>query len=102
MAHGKNYHIELLNGENFYNWKFRMGMILLENGVNKYVENPLETTGLSADELEREQKKDNKARSLIVQYVNDNQLESLRERKTAYEMWKTLEEKYEVYLENCI
>lgn len=98
MAHGSGIRhilIELLDGENYYNWKFRMGMILLENGVDGCIKTKLDFTDMTEEEKRKATKNDNKAMSLIVQCVKDNQLECLREKNTAFEMWKTLEQKYE-------
>lgn len=39
--------------------------------------------------------KNSKAKSLIVQCIDDNKIESLRGKKTEYTMWQTLKEKYE-------
>lgn len=83
------YCIEPLNGNNYNNWKFRMEMILAENEVKKLVENEVDAT--KSDEV----KKDNKAKSLIIQCVDDSQLESLRDCQTAYAMWNVLDGKYE-------
>lgn len=97
MAHSvKSYCIEPLNGNNYYNWKFRMEMILAENCVVEQI-----TKEVKAEEMTDEQKKqlflkhDNKAKSLIIQCVEDSQLECLREKKSAYQMWVTLEKKFE-------
>lgn len=97
MATGtKNFNIELLNGNNFYNWKFRMQMILAEYGVDDLIANEVKAENLPSDEARKKHiKNDNKAKSIIIQCVDDGQLENLREKKTAYKMWKCLEEIYE-------
>lgn len=38
MAQGKNFSIELLNGNNYHNWKFRVEMLLAENSVLEQVQ----------------------------------------------------------------
>lgn len=92
----KNYHIEVLNGNNYYNWKFRMEMILAENGVLEYVEAEIDISSLTTSkDKEAQIRKDSKAKSLIIQCVDDNQLECLRDKKTAFQMWKTLNDRYE-------
>lgn len=94
---GKSYTIEALNGNNYYNWKFRMEMILAENEVSETIlkETDLTQSQLSEKEKAVLSKKEAKAKSLIVQCVEDNQLECLRDMKTAFQMWETLREKYE-------
>ena len=91
----KSFLIEPLDGENYYNWKFRMELILAENGVADCIKEETDLTTLSEENKKKEIKMDNKAKSLIVQCVKDNQLESLREKKTACSMWKMLEQKHE-------
>lgn len=41
------------------------------------------------------QKKDQKCRSYIVQCLDDAQIDFIRDKSTAYNMWQTLEERYE-------
>lgn len=91
----KTYNIEALNGENYYNWKFRIQMILAENNVGDHVEHELDTEGLTVAEKDALMKQEHKAKSIIVQCVADSQLEHLRGKKTSHEMWKTLEDKFE-------
>ncbi|CAH1112192.1 unnamed protein product [Psylliodes chrysocephalus] len=99
MAHvgvgGKTFFNEPLNTENYYNWKFRIQLILAENGVAECIEREVNIAQLTGEEKAKEIKNENKAKSLIVQCVKDNQLESLREKKTISSMWKLLEQKYE-------
>lgn len=93
---GKLYSIEALNGLNYFNWKFRMEMILAENNVTDAINEEIRINGaMSEKEKEALVKKDAKAKSLIVQCVEDSQLETLRDKETAYKMWETLKEKYE-------
>lgn len=99
MAQGgnRNYSIEVLKGENYHNWKFRMELILAENGVSSSIEVELKVDDLATERDKQEViRKDSKAKSLIVQYVDDNQLECLRGKGTAFQMWQTLKEKYEM------
>lgn len=94
-AHIRNYCIEQLNGGNYYNWKFRMEAILAENGVSEVIKTESDVNNMQENEKTAFVKNDNKAKSLIIQCVEDSQLESLRDKNTAYKMWTTLEEKYE-------
>lgn len=92
----KNYCVEQLNERNYHNWKFRMEMILEENGCLENVKSETDVNTI-VDEQKKNTylKMDSKAKSLIVQCVEDSQLEYLREKDTAYKMWKTLKDKYE-------
>lgn len=94
-AHGLKYNIEPLTGENFHNWKFRMQIILAENGSLEYITIETNINSLDANARATFSKNDNKAKSLIIQCVADSILECLRDKTTAYYMWKTLEEKFE-------
>lgn len=88
--------LEPLNGNNYYNWKFRVQLILGENKVFDITNKEVKVENFTRDEEINEfKRKDNKAKSLIVQFVADNELECLRDQNTAYKMWKTLETKYE-------
>lgn len=93
---GKHYSIEALNGNNYHNWKFRMEMILAENNVLGCIEKDTNVEDI-IDEKEKAAKVqlENKAKSLIIQCVNDNQLECLRDKKTAFKMWMMLKDRYE-------
>lgn len=88
------YMVEPLNGSNYHNWKFRMLMLLAENDVagcvnHEYVQDVEDT------KCELDRKKENRAKNLIVQCVDDSQIENLRDKVSAYQMWKCLENLYE-------
>lgn len=88
--------VEPLTGNNFYNWKFRMETILAEHGVLYCAKTKTDLSTL-ADEASKKTftNNDNKAKSLIIQCVDDSQLECLRDKNSAYEIWETLQERYE-------
>lgn len=93
---GKNYCVEPLNGNNYYNWKFRIKMILAENNVLEMVESEVKIEEITDEEKKKKHiKNENRAKILIIQFVEDNQLESLRDKSSAYQMWEALEDKYE-------
>lgn len=50
---------------------------------------------MDEDNITKFTKNDNIGRWLIVQCVADSQLEYLREKNTAYQMWSILEDRYE-------
>lgn len=85
----KKISIEPLNGNNYHTWKFRIELILAEYDVLTHVQNEVALEDNTA------RKKDNKAKSLLVQCIEDSEIESLRECKTAYQMWKVLANKHE-------
>lgn len=96
MAQTKNFCIEPLNGLNYHNWKFRVEMLMAQENISEFIEEA-ENYDTITDEARKIEKhrKDKKAQSIIVQCVEDTQLECLRNKKTAYEMWIALKEKYE-------
>lgn len=85
----KKLSIEPLSGNNYHTWKFRIELILEEREVLDYVKCQVALEEAAA------KKKDNKAKSILVQCIEDSEIESLRDCKTAYEMWKMLGNKYE-------
>uniref|UniRef100_A0A1Y1MQF0 Endonuclease n=2 Tax=Photinus pyralis TaxID=7054 RepID=A0A1Y1MQF0_PHOPY len=91
----KFYNIDQLTGDNYFNWKFRMQMILDENGVIDCIEKQTDVTKLNEEGAKKFKKNDSKARSLIVQCVVDDLLECLRDKSDAFSMWTVLENKFE-------
>lgn len=88
--------IDPFDGTNFSSWKFRMTLILKEKDVFEVIEHIFNETIYNTEAKVREYKtKDVKARSLIVQCVTDGQLELLKNKESAYDMWKCLEEAFE-------
>lgn len=73
-----------------------MTLILKEKDVFEVIEHIFNETVYNTEAKVREYKtKDVKARSLIVQCVTDEQLELLKNKESAYDMWKCLEEAFE-------
>lgn len=63
----KNYLIEVLKGENYCNWKFRMELILEENIVLDCVTQDLNISGITEEKAKQEKiRKDSKVKSLII------------------------------------
>lgn len=85
----KKLNIEPLNGKNYHNWKFRVEMLLAEYDVSAMIQSKVNTT------VPAELKKDNKAKSILVQCVEDTEIESLRDCKSVFQMWNVLKGKYE-------
>lgn len=91
-----NYNIEPLNANNFHTWKFRMEMLLLEKGVNDMAKNAFNEDNYSEErEREKAKRKDNMCKNLIVQCLGDSQIDLVRGKKTAHDMWRCLEDMYE-------
>lgn len=89
MAHvagSKNFLVEQLNGDGYHSWQFRMQLILAEHEVVECIQKDIDLGTLAEEQKKIEISKNNKAISLIVQCVKDSQLESLREKTTAYKM----------------
>uniref|UniRef100_A0A1Y1L115 Retrovirus-related Pol polyprotein from transposon TNT 1-94 n=1 Tax=Photinus pyralis TaxID=7054 RepID=A0A1Y1L115_PHOPY len=91
----KAYNIDQLADDNYLNWKFRMEMILDENAVKECVTKEIDITTLNEDEQGRMKKNNSKDKSLIVQCVSDKHLEILRDKESAFAMWKALEDRFE-------
>lgn len=71
--------VEPLVGSNYYNWKFRMEMILAEHNVLEYVTEETKPSSLTSEPAKKDFKiNDNKAKSIIVQCVDDSQLECFK------------------------
>lgn len=70
---GKNYCDEPLNRNNYYNWKFRIKMILAENNVLEVVETETKLEEITDEEKKKEHiKNENRAKNLIIQFVEDD------------------------------
>lgn len=96
MANKNNFNIELLNGNNYAACKFRIKILLEEKGVGIWVENEF-TPSAYTDDSKREQdkKKDKLCQSIIVQCLDDSQLDFIRDKENAFEMWEALRNRYE-------
>lgn len=95
--------LEKLNNENYFLWKFKMEYLLRKEGcwfatsTVKQAEKAKDTADATSskstdpEKLSTWEVADEKARSLIVLCVSDNQLSLLRNKETANEMWTSLE-----------
>lgn len=98
----EKYKVSLFNGTNYSNWKFRM-QVLLEEHLIDHINNTLDNTTLitalpaatANTQLAVLRKNDRKYKSLITQCITDNHLEYVKEKETAFEMWKALSESFE-------
>ena len=93
-----NLNVELLNANNYHTWKFRMTMLLTEKDVIGWTKEEFNEVNLAASretEKVKAKKDNNLCKSLIVQCLDDSQIDLVRDKETAYQMWKSLEERYE-------
>lgn len=85
-----------LDGSNFSSWKYRVKLLLMEKDIIDIIEKQFDESIYDTEEKKKDFKtKDIKARSLIVQCVSDRQLELIKNKDSAYDMWKTLGNTYE-------
>lgn len=84
--------VSKLNDDNYFNWKFKMEMLLMKESL-------WDTVNSEKPEVQAEitawTKKDNEARAWIVLSVEDNQLNLIRNAKTSGEVWKLLKDHHE-------
>lgn len=106
----EKFRIPLFDGRNYDDWKFRMEVFLDEKEVLEHLEKPLddweasycqvagdkqETTDLKTKALLEIKRKDRKCKNYIVQRIQDNQLEHVKGKQTAYEVWTGLQRRFE-------
>ncbi|KAK9692948.1 hypothetical protein QE152_g34796 [Popillia japonica] len=96
-AEKKNtFNIDILTSNNYHTWKFRMITLMQEKEVKEFIENEFKEENYTNETKKVEARKgDNKCKSYIVQCLDDTQIELIRNKTTAYSMWKSLEERHE-------
>lgn len=84
--------IPQFDGTNFSNWKYRVGVLLDEKGLRKYIEKTLEVILTEVDPTKRDEAKteEKKCISILVQSIHDSQLEYVREKTLAKDMFDAL------------
>lgn len=87
MANIERYSITKLNNENYFNWKFRVEMLLKEKDVWSAISK--ETPSTITDAWT---KADEKALATIVLTIEDSQLQHVRSCATAKAAWNALKE----------
>lgn len=81
------------DGTNFSNWKYRIKILLEEKCLENYLTSPLSTLlGATSDEKMRDALKNGEKRckSILVQYISDSQLEYIKDKELAKEIYDTL------------
>ncbi|KAK9712911.1 hypothetical protein QE152_g24642 [Popillia japonica] len=75
-----------------------MTVLLSEKEVLEYIQTKYEVTYYeNEDDKSNAKKKDKKCKSYIVQCLGDDQIDIVRDKETAYDMWQSLEERYEKF-----
>lgn len=84
--------IPQFDGTNFNNWKYRVGILLDERGLRRYIEENLNDilTTVEAEQRGGIILEEKKCISILVQTIHDGQLEYVKEKRTAKEMFDTL------------
>ena len=80
--------------ENFLAWKYRSGLILKENGLEKYIKNEV----AEPEEAEAKQKHEQdliKAMRIIVDSIKDHLIPKVSSKKTPNQMYDELSRMYE-------
>lgn len=90
MASVEKYSIPKLNGANYFNWKFRIEMLLKEKDLWKQISDavpdPVTDTWTRADE---------KAMATIAMTIDDTQIQHVRDCASAGAAWKALKDFHE-------
>lgn len=81
-----------LNNSNYFNWKYRMELLLTKEDLWEILSQEIPT---STTAFNRWNKQDKKARALIGLAVEDSQLVYIRNQQTARDTWNALREAHE-------
>lgn len=96
LSSKNSFNVELLNGNNYHTWKFRMHVLLEEKEVKEFIEKEYDEEEYTDEKKKAEaKKKDSRCKSLIVQCLEDTQIDIVREKDTAFSMWDCLKNRYE-------
>lgn len=79
------------NGTNFSNWEFRLKIFLEQHNALNVLEQNAPT---GEQQLQQFKKDDAKARNIMVQWLADDVLEMVKDKKTAKDMFETLKYTY--------
>lgn len=87
----------VFDGNNYNNWKYRMGVLLEEKNLKQYIEKDLETligAGPENDRLKLTQE-EKKCKSLLVRCIHDTQLEYVKDKIFAKDMYDAIASVFE-------
>lgn len=92
MAEEDKKHLFRFDGNNFNNWKYRMSMLLEEKELEEYIEEDLEIITLEATDREYRKhiKNEKKCKALLVKHIANDQLEYVKDKATAKDMYDSL------------
>lgn len=90
MASETKYMIAKLNNENYFNWRYRMQMLLIEKGVWNVI-----STEKTDPAPQGWTENDQKAHSTIALSVEDDQIQHIRNCKSARCAWGKLKDFHE-------
>ena len=80
--------------DNLQAWKYRIGLILRENDLDKYIKR--EVAELEEDEAKEKHKKDLiRAQRIIVDSIKDHLIKQVSSKKTLKELYDSLSRMYE-------
>lgn len=87
----------IFDGSNYNNWKYRMNLLLDDKNLLEYVEYSLEEITLHVDDREYRKhiKKEKKCRKILVEHIDDSQLEYVKDKLTAKEIYDALQQVFE-------
>jgi transposase InsO family protein len=86
---GLRFEDRLDGASNFCSWRERIGVVFEEQGVWEFVDNP-PATPVDPQQLAQHNKKDAKAKRIILEGVKDHIIPHLSGKKTAKEMWSAI------------
>lgn len=89
-------HIQF-DGTNFNNWKFRIEVLLEEKDLTEFIETALEdlVDGENPDEEMKIRMREKKCKSILVQCIHDSQLEYIKDKKYAKDIFDSLKAVFE-------
>ena len=86
----------LEGSSNYVAWKYRMEVVLDDNGLLEFVEKEIpKPTSNDADVVEAWRKKQAKCRRILLEGVKDHIVSSLHGKASPYLMWKALTDLYQ-------
>ena len=77
------------DGQDFAAWKFRVETLLDEKDLLDHIRDTTSKDTATIPDPTAWARNDKKAKSLIVKCVANSHIDYLRDKNTAYEMWKT-------------
>lgn len=92
MATETKYHIEKLNNDNYFVWKFRVEMILEKEGYWSVIEEDEPSDEMKSNTWKKNNKQ---AMATIALTVENDQLVHIRKHRTAKAMWEALRQYHE-------